>query len=255
MSARPRRAKPTPAPLKPLERPPALHYAVQESIKNYITEHRLQPGEPILPETVFARQLGISRNAVREAVKALEMLGIVETRHGSGLFVGQFSFAPLLDSLPYGLMSDLQQLADLLEIRRVLETGMIAQVMAMMTPQQLTHLNSLVEQMHTRAVRGEPFFEEDREFHRRLFEPLNNQVLLRLLDSFWLAFRKASEQADIRDTDPLRTYRDHAAILEAVVAGDVARAQTALDQHYGGLQGRLARVRDARQSQPPTEAS
>ena len=255
MSVRPRRANPTQDPLKPLERPPALHLSVQESIKNYITERNLQPGEPILPETVFARQLGVSRNAVREAVKALEMLGIVETRHGSGLFVGRFSFAPLLDSLPYGLMSDLQQLADLLEIRRVLETGMIAQVMAIMTPQQVSHLGSLVERMHTRAARGEPFFEEDREFHRRLFEPLNNQVLLRLLDSFWLAFRKASEQADILDTDPLRTYRDHAAILEAVVAGDVARAQTALDQHYGGLQGRLARVREARQSQPPAEVS
>lgn len=249
MSARPRRLTPIQRPLKPLDRPPALRHSVQESIKNYIIEHKLQPGQALLPETEFARQLGVSRNAVREAAKALEMLGIVETRHGSGLFVGDFSFEPLLDILPYGLMSDLQQLADLLEIRRVLETGLVAQTMALISPDQLAHIRTLVDRMRERAERHEAFFEEDREFHRRLFEPLRNQVLLRLLDSFWLAFRKASDHADILDTAPMRTYHDHAAILEAVVAGDVDRARVALDQHYGGLQGRLARVRQTGQDQ------
>jgi DNA-binding FadR family transcriptional regulator len=80
-----------------------------------------------------------------------------------------------------------------------------------------------------------------------LFEALGNQTLLRLLDVFWLTFNKAAAHADLHDTDPLRTYRDHRAIVEAIAAGDAAATRRALDQHYDGLKGRLARARQARE--------
>lgn len=231
--------------LKRLERP-ALFRSVQDNIKNYILENNLTAGAPLPPEMELARQLGVSRSSVREAVKALESLGILETRRGSGLFVQDFSFEPLLENLPYGLLFDLSQLADLLAIRRVLETGMVETALTVITPEQLSHLRGLTRQMLARAERGQTFPDEDREFHATLFAGLQNQVLLKLLDTFWLTFHKAAQLTDLQDRDPMRTYRDHVAILEAVEAGEAVQVRLALDQHYLSLEERLKQAQQAR---------
>lgn len=234
-------------PLKRLDRP-ALFRSVQDIIKNYILENNLAAGAPLPPEAELARQLGVGRSSVREAVKALESLGILETRRGSGLFVQDFSFEPLLENLPYGLLFDLSQLADLLAVRRVLETGMAEAALAVTTSQQLDQLRELTGQMLVRAEQGQMFPDEDREFHATLFAGLQNQVLLKLLDTFWFTFHKAAQLTDLQDRDPMRTYRDHVAILEAVEAGQAAQVRLALDQHYLSLEERLKQAQEARNS-------
>ena len=75
---------------------------------------------------------------------------------------------------------------------------------------------------------GSAFENEDREFHRLLFQHVGNKALLTLLDAFWLVFRKAALHTRIQDPNPMNTYRDHAAILAAIEAGDVAAARRAL---------------------------
>jgi DNA-binding FadR family transcriptional regulator len=235
--------------LKPLQRAPLLYEAVQDAIRNYIRENNLHPGDPLPSETELASQLGVSRNSVREAVKALVSLGIVDSRRGSGLFVQDFSLAPLLDNLPYALMSDLARLSDLTEVRRVLEVGMIGAAMQALTDTDLHRLEHVIEQMRISAEKGEDLFQADRDFHQYLFNSLGNQVLLKLLDIFWLAFRKASQHAELTDIKPVSTYLDHLAILEAVKAQEVEAAQLALDRHYNSLHGRLERIQQERQSQ------
>src|SRR5690554_4139090 len=123
--------------LKPLKRAPLLYQSVQEAIQNYINENDLKPGDPLPAESELARQLQVSRNSVREAVKALESIGILETRRGSGLFVKNFSFDPVLETLPYALLTDIDELVDLLEIRCILEVSMISSAIQMMTPDTL----------------------------------------------------------------------------------------------------------------------
>lgn len=228
---------------KPLTRPTPLHLSVQEAIRAYILDNNLRGGDALPPETDLARQLGVSRNSVREAVKALESLGILEARRGSGLFVAEFSFDPLLDNLSYGLRFDTRELAELLEVRRVLEVGLIAPAIAAMTPEALEALSRTVAQMHALALTGSNFAEEDRQFHQILFAPLGNGTLLKLLDIFWRTYQETSRIADMRNPDPLSTYEDHAAIAAAVQTRDVEAARQALDRHYDGLAGRLARMR------------
>jgi DNA-binding FadR family transcriptional regulator len=219
---------------------PTLRYrSVQDFVKNYILENHLQAGDPLPPETELARGLGVSRNSVREAVKALESLGVLETRHGSGLFVRDFSFDPLLDNLPYGLLFDLGQLADLQEVRRLLEVGIIEDALNTISDRQLAELQGVMDEMGARAGRGQSVFEQDREFHRVLFQHLNNRVLSKLLDVFWETFHKAAILTDVeRDASPMHNYRNHAAIL----ARDVARARDALHQHYTDFESRLRRA-------------
>jgi DNA-binding FadR family transcriptional regulator len=234
--------------VKQVERSTVLYRSVQDFVKNYILDNNLRAGDPLPPETELSRQLGVSRNSVREAVKALESLGVLETRHGSGLFVREFSFEPLLENLPYALLFDLQQLADLQEVRRLLEVGIIEDALQTMTDQQTANLQGVIEKMHAQAKRGQSVFEEDREFHRVLFQHLDNQVLSKLLDIFWETFHKAAILTDVeRDADPMRNYRNHAAILEAIQARDVAQARSALHQHYTDFESRLRRAQQTQE--------
>jgi DNA-binding FadR family transcriptional regulator len=244
--------------LKPLERAPLLYVSVQDALKDYIFENQLQSGDPLPSENELAEQLGVSRNSVREAVKALVSLGVVESRRGSGLFVQSFSLTPLLNSLPYALMSEsaLQALEDLLEVRRVLEVAMIDRAMNTFTDKDIAYLDDLLARMYGFASKGQPCLAEDREFHRFLFKNVGNQVLLKLLDIFWIVFQKSLQHVDIVvdivDTRPMSTYQDHVSIVEAIKARDVAAAQMALARHYDkdrhedNLRGRLERMKHER---------
>src|SRR5215510_9635148 len=102
-----------------------IYRAAQERIKRYIVAHGLLPGDPIPTETTLARELGISRNSLREALKALAAAGVVETRHGLGTYVGKASLAPLIDGMAFNLALSIARnthtLREMLQVREILE--------------------------------------------------------------------------------------------------------------------------------------
>lgn len=227
--------------LRPIKRPPLIHHTIQETIRAYILENNLQPDDMLPGENDLAQQLNVSRSSVREAIKGLESLGLLEARRGSGVFVREFSFDPILDNLQYGLAFDLKALTELLEIRRVLETGMVGQAMSKMTEESLKDLDEILEQMGRRAEAEEAFPDEDRAFHQVLFADVDNQTLLKLLDIFWIVMRRVSKQnPELWDNNPKWTYQLHAKIVEALRAMDAERVREALASHYSGLESRLA---------------
>jgi DNA-binding FadR family transcriptional regulator len=230
-----------PKALNPLRRPELLHVSVQESLKAYIAENRLAPGSPLPPEGELAQQLGVSRGSVREAIRGLASLGIVESRRGIGVFVADFSFGPLLDNLAFGLRHSAREIAEVLQIRRVLEVGLIGDAAAAASEADIAELRRITDGMRAHADRGESFATEDQAFHQAMFRSLGNAMLLRLLDVFWLAFFKAANDLTLANPDPVATWRDHHAIVEALAVRDVAAARRRLDQHYDGIAGLLAR--------------
>jgi DNA-binding FadR family transcriptional regulator len=227
-------------PLKPLARPPSLHASVQESLRSYIEGNNLVAGDPLPPESFLAQQLGVSRNSVREAIKALESIGILETRRGIGVFVKAFSFQPLLDNLAYGMQDSLRDVEELRVIRCVLETGLIDKTVEMIGADDLAELRATTEKMREHAERNESFAEYDRQFHQLLFRCQNNKMLSALIDIFWTAFYKASDFANLTNPTPLATWRDHHDIVEAIAAKDVEAARRRLAAHYSGIQNVVA---------------
>ncbi|WP_378941927.1 FadR/GntR family transcriptional regulator [Mesorhizobium sp. ANAO-SY3R2] len=221
--------------IKPLKRAPLLHVSVQESLRSYIDDNGLTAGAPLPPEGELAVQLGVSRNSVREGIKALESVGVLESRRGIGVFVKAFSFEPLLDNLAYGLGGALKQIEEVIIIRRTLEVGLIDKTLELIGPDDIRELRETVDKMRFHAERGESFPDEDRHFHQLLFRCQDNDVLLGLLEVFWLAFYKASDFVNLDNADPMQTWRDHAAIVDAVEAGDLAGAKDRLDKHYEGI--------------------
>lgn len=221
--------------IKPLKRAPLLHISVQESLRAYIDDNSLEAGAPLPPEGELATQLGVSRNSVREGIKALESVGVLESRRGIGVFVKAFSFEPLLENLAYGLGGVLKQIEEVIIIRRTLEVGLIDKTLELITPEDIRELRETLDQMKALAERGESFPDQDRNFHQLLFRCQDNEVLLRLIEVFWLAFYKASDFVNLENADPMQTWRDHAAIVDAVEAGDLAGAKDRLDNHYAGI--------------------
>ena len=234
--------------LQSLKKPLSLHASVQESLKAYIEENDLRGGAALPPEGALALQLGISRNSVREAIKALESVGILETRRGIGVFVKPFSFDPLFDHLAYGLRGALREVDELREIRRVLEVALIEKTIEMIGDADLAELRATTERMRVRAEHNESFAKEDQQFHQLLFRCQGNLMLTKLIDVFWLAFYKASDFVNLENPDPLATWRDHHDIVEAVAARDVDAARKRLDHHYHGIQGVIARNRQDQQT-------
>lgn len=242
-------AKPVPQ-LKALKQKQLLYQAVQEEVKAYIIQHSLKPGDPLPPETELAQQLHISRNSVREAVKALEALGILEARAGTGLFVRDFSFDPILNNLAYGMLFDLRKISDVMEVRFHLESGMVERVVEKATPEQIQQLRGILEDMRRAAEQGYYSEEADRAFHQQLYDNVKNFLLWKILDIFWEVTRHAQDHAGMpRPENPMESYRVHIPIVDALEARNAAAMREALKQHYGGIEARIRRFQAAQANQ------
>ncbi len=147
-----------------------LYQQLQSLICGYITENKLRPDDPLPAEGDLAELFGVSRNSVREAVKSLQVLGVLVSRPGSGLFVGEFSFDPIVDNLPYAIVVDYRDLADLLEVRRTLEVGMVDQILSSRTDEQIDELGEIIEKWKRAITKDNEAYpaDLDRAFHAAL---------------------------------------------------------------------------------------
>jgi DNA-binding FadR family transcriptional regulator len=221
-----------------------LQQTIQERIKHYIIERHLESGAELPSEAELANQLGVSRNAVREAIKVLQTLDIVETRHGQGTFVGRFSLNALADGLAFRILfdvkRDLRTLQELLELRQVLECELVKRLPALVTEFYLSELRGLVQAMEEKGQQGQIFPEEDRAFHLTLYRPLENHLILQLLQAFWDAFNIVRDLLPGNLKSPIATAQVHQRILDALVRKDGAEAANAMAEHFAEIQTRIS---------------
>jgi DNA-binding FadR family transcriptional regulator len=227
--------------MQPVERKPLTSY-VMESIRELIIANDLQPGDALPPEGAISAQLGISRTAVREAVKILAALGIVDVKHGHGLFVKGFDFDALLDSLYYSLAVEGRHIVELLEVREGLEIVFVPSVVKNIMERDIQELQAIVDAMKAKSMRGEIFPDEDRQFHLILYRCTGNSLLLRLIRIFWLAFRqlRSAWLESGWEVDSVITAQDHVAILEALRSRDVDLLRQRIIDHYEPIRRQLA---------------
>lgn len=101
---------------------------VQEELKRYILANNLKPGDHLPTEQDLVQQLGISRTSLREALKSLQALGLIDAKPGEGMVVRAFNFDAVLGNLSYGMIFEKTELMDLLEIRETLELKFLDKV-------------------------------------------------------------------------------------------------------------------------------
>jgi DNA-binding FadR family transcriptional regulator len=222
---------------------------VQEAVKEIILERGLGAGDPLPTESELMDELGIGRNSVREALKALQAVGIVEIRHGFGMFVGRMSLTGLVDELAFHSRITLQDgrnhLGHLIEIREVLESGLVLRLIDQHGDQavDLVPITEVIERMEAEALVGAISQETDRLFHEVLYRPLGNPLVGQLLGAFWEVYYQLRDDLGMPDEPSADVARRHRDIYEAVVTGDRTAATTAMRAHFHGVRHRLARLR------------
>ncbi|WKX70553.1 FadR/GntR family transcriptional regulator [Streptomyces sp. XD-27] len=216
---------------------------IQERIKKLIVDQRLPSGSPLPTETELMELLGVSRNSVREALKALQAMGIVEIRHGFGTYVGPMSMAPMIEGLIFrtvaGHYRGEDSLLQLLELREAVETGLVARLAGRIPEEDLAGLDAVVARMEEEAAAGAVGADTDRAFHAALYRHLDNLLLSEVLEAFWDAFHRVrTDLVDVHQ-DPRVTCAQHREILAAVRSGDAVRAEQAVRDHFGNIRARL----------------
>ncbi|WLQ04754.1 FadR/GntR family transcriptional regulator [Arthrobacter oryzae] len=220
--------------------------ALQSDIMDLILERELDAGDPLPTENELAAALGVGRNTLRESLKVLQALGVVEIRHGFGMFVAPSNFDALADGMTFRGRLSLRHKGDealeLVDVRQALESGLIGGAMDSMTSSQLAAVEESVVRMEELAAAGQTFVEADAEFHRRLFEPLNNALLVSLLAVFWKVYRQINVEVGAGAEDLTETAAVHRGIFEAVAGGDKALAAERLNRHFDGIRHRIYEV-------------
>lgn len=221
-------------------------------IKKLIVDGELAPGAQLPIEKDLAARLGVSRSSLREGVRALSILGVLETRQGAGTFVTKLDASLLLT--PMGFVVDLQHGAgaeNLHSVRRVLETEAAGQAALLIAPDDVARATELLDRcevaMNEPAIDHEAIMEFDIEFHKLIANASANPVLEALIDA--LASRTVRGRlwrAIADDRAEVSTLNEHRAILKALADRSPDRARLRMANH-------LLAVEEFLQDSPPAD--
>lgn len=214
------------------------HKSVIEKIQQMIIDGTLTVGDRLPPERELTEQLGVGRPALREALKALEILGLIESRHGSGNYVvnhvQESSFKPLSISFLLNNGSP----SDVLDMRYCLECFAVRIAAAKADEKDIHHLNSLMDNMKA-ADNAADKAAADRDFHFEIVKISDNLLFRNTLESISFLmdnFIEHSLQLSYFGQDSVENvYREHLAIINAISSHNADAAETAMKKHLSRI--------------------
>ncbi|HRW18075.1 MAG TPA: GntR family transcriptional regulator [Dermatophilaceae bacterium] len=218
-------------------------WSTADAIKQHIIDAGLAPGELMPTESDLCDTLHVSRSSVREAMRTLASLDIVEVRHGHGTYVGRMSLDPLVNGMVFRLSATgVKSLRDVVQTRIALDLAMADELVKAYSGTHDPVLHELVDQMRVNTDAGRSFMEQDRDFHARLAAGIDNQIIGELAGAFWEIHTRALPLLGVSTPqDIIDTVEAHAAIIEAVETGDLRAYQSAVAAHYAPLQRAIER--------------
>ncbi|TDT34323.1 FadR/GntR family transcriptional regulator [Naumannella halotolerans] len=213
---------------------------VAQSLLKLFTTGSIPPGTRLPPERQLAASLNVGRSAVREALAALELLGIVDVRPGSGTYLRGSASELLPQSLRWGLLIGGESTQELLELRAGLETYAARLAAERADEDGQAELAELVARMDRQVAEDlAAFSATDQEFHQRLAVAARNSVLLDLLHVTRSLLRVYADRAVQDRPGAERAVAEHRAILDAVARRDPDQAARAMTAHMRTATKRL----------------
>jgi GntR family transcriptional repressor for pyruvate dehydrogenase complex len=215
--------------LEPGRRPP-LYERVVQRLEALIRAEDLKPGDRLIAERELAARLGVSRTSVRQALTALRVRGVVEVRHGDGIYLLRHA-DDLLGTLAEGLIESHAHLPAINEAREAIEPYAARLAARRRTAQDLAALGEALDVMRGEIARGEPGVTGDERFHTALMAAAHNEVLTTLYEQLAGGLATTSQASLARDGQPSRSLGDHEAVLRAVESRDEERAEMTMRLH------------------------
>ena len=214
----------------------SLSDEIVEQIIELISRDILKPGERLPGERDLCKRFGVGRTSLREALRSLSVMGILEGRVGEGTFVANNSNRYLEKTLQWGLLLDPKRVQDLVETRLMLESQNAGLAAQRFTRENLSMVERNLESMEDLLEQPDHFLECDLEFHLLIAQATQNTILYSLLSMTrgylheWVKGTLARPIGEVTKRTKL-SLQEHKTIFQAIRSGDAERAHHAMKEH------------------------
>ena len=209
-----------------------------QKIKAMIVSGELGPGDRLPPEKELAERLGLSRNSMREAVKALEVIRVLDVRRGDGTYVTSLEPHLLLEAISFVVdMHDDDSLLELFAVRRMLESQATGLAAGLATDDDARSLIDAVASVDPETVSIDDLVAHDTHFHGRFVDLAGNGYLASLIDGLSSQTIRARVWRGLTEQGAVaRTLSEHQAIAEAIANHDSTLAASLATAHVAGVE-------------------
>ena len=223
----------------------AVSELVVQRILDLIKNGQLKAGEKLPSERDLAGLLDVSRPTVREALRALSILGVLEIRHGGGVFVTSLDATELLNPLDFFVSLNARNMTELFDARIHFEPMVAGLAATRLSDGQIACMQELVDAQISATDDGETFHDTDVEFHKMLLDASGNIFLTRVGKVLQVLGDQARREFQKREEIRHRSIEDHKAIMEGVHARDAAATEAAMRAHMINVRNALKEVKGA----------
>ncbi|MEE9539435.1 MAG: FadR/GntR family transcriptional regulator [candidate division NC10 bacterium] len=197
-------------------------------LKELIAERKVKPGDQLPSERELSETFQVSRASVREAIRSLESMGLIQSRQGEGTYIAS-SVETLLASVAFTIQRD--PLLEVFEARKILEPAIAALAAERATVAEVGSLEAILNEQAQQIAAGETGVEADTRFHSTLADTAKNEVLLRLNEAIVDRLHETRERSLQTEGRPARSLAGHQEILRAIQSKDLAKAREAMLNH------------------------
>ena len=207
-----------------------VHEEVAKQIEQVILK-KLSPGDKLPAERELAEMLGVSRSSIRDAIRRLEMVGLVEPRQGAGTVVREVSNEALVSPLTNVIAHKRQLVGELMDFRKMLEPPMAARAATHGSPEEIRRMEEILRRQDAKVRGGQLAVEEDSEFHYAIALASGNSVVVKVMDVVMDLLRETRSRSLQSAGRPQKSLAGHRKILSAIKRHDGAAAEMAMLQH------------------------
>ncbi len=202
-----------------------------EQVHDLITAGQLKVGDRLPSERELASQLQVGRSTVREAIRAMESLGLLEVRPGEGTFLTAHPHDSRPDTPNGNFFRAWDNQHKLFEVRKVIEPDLAALAARRATSSHLQQMHEALKEQEGMIKRGYNIIKVDTAFHFLIAEAAGNDILFRLMDGLMDVLEETREAALKTSGRPARSLKQHTAILRAIEGRNAALAARRMEEH------------------------
>ena len=207
-----------------------VYEEVAKQIERLILQ-KLQPGDKLPSERELAEVLQVSRSSIRDAIRSLELMGLVEPRQGAGTIVRELSAESLVNPFANALKRRQELVSELLDFRKMLEPPLAARAATHASPDEISEMEEILQRQEGTLSHGEAAIAEDAEFHYSIALASGNSIVLKVLDILMDLLRDTRERSLQLKGRPERSLAGHRRILAAIKRHDAEAAKNAMRRH------------------------
>ena len=232
----------------PLQKQQSVAEAISAEILDLLRQKELKPGDKLPPERELAEMLGVSRPSLREALRALSIMKIVEVRQGDGTYVGSLKPEELVEHLEFVFMLDNSTMLQLFEARKIVETGNVSLAAERISDEELSILRTCLEKSEHSVDDPEAFMQADIELHEIITRAARNPLLERFMASIGTLSRASRHKTTHMSGVTKTAVEDHRQIVSALEARDPQAASAAMLCHLEHVEQKYRELATAEQN-------